>query len=571
MRSLAFGWVVCGSWLLGGVSGAQAETASTRMTEVPAPALVKRFSHWGYAHRHYRHRAGPLFKGPNADQGFYDFLVRLPLFKSSIKPTDRPPMVIVLHARRGDFERHEKRWSDHVVLTPDDNTAGVGHTGWFGYHELAPVPPKPDTVVVPYTHRRLVYTIRFVVKEFHVDVHRIWIRGGSMGGGGALLFALHHPEWIAGVVADHPPIDMRALPAFRPVVAKLFGPMQWNLKVAGTDVGVWRYTSVPWLLSRRSGCRTWLEIRHGRADRVVPFAQYYTSISPPGRSFVQLFERGAAPGTFVWDMSAHGRGDPIGAWRSDFSHLSNGLVRTDRPTFAFSEPSLGHLGVPQKLGQWRAGQRPERDPRGLMNAFCRWDANGLVDRPDRLEVDLWLSGDGSPWQHCPVETMAYDVSPRGTQRFPIPPGCTFAYRVDPDGPTGRAPADEHGVLTIPQVPLPRGRDHAVKLRIQHAMPVPVVQVSSPTHPTPVPRAPTTVVVRWTVANSSTRDPMPVDRYACWLAREPSSAAPPKSETWKTERVFESLEPGRYYVMVQARLVTGRWGPVTSRVVNVDSP
>lgn len=535
----------------------------------PEPELVRRYVDWGFAYHHFRHKATARFKGPNVRQEWYEFKVRTPLFKSSLGPKTQAPLVVLLHARSGDFNRHERSWTDHVVLLPDDNTEGIGHTGWFGYHDRAPEPPKRDSVVVPYTQRRLVYTIRFVVEEFGCDPHRVWACGGSMGGGGALLLAMHHPEWIAGAYATKPPIDLRACPALRSMAEKLFGPREWQLRVEGTQTSVWLWTSLPWLLARRSPWQPWLQIRHGRMDAIVPFMQYFTSLSPPGRSFWQMLEHDPPPGVFVWDLSGHEGGDPIGTWRSDFNALSTGLVRKDKPVMAFFDPSLGHLGVPKRLGKWKTQQTPQRHPRGVVNAFCRWDPDTIVDRPDRFEVRLWLSGEGAEWQRCPVEEMTYTVSPRWTRNFAVPPETTFAYRVLPEGPSGRVTSDDRGRLAVPRVPIRRGRARAVRLQLRYAMPTPIVSVTCPSHPTSVPRPATTVVATWTVANSTLNDPMPVDRYRCWLAKRPDAPAPEDCETTKTERVFESVKPGGYTLMVQARLVTGSWGPVTMQPVFVD--
>ncbi|MBN1344716.1 MAG: hypothetical protein JXQ73_18635 [Phycisphaerae bacterium] len=559
----------CGCICLAWGSPAPGAFPSSRPANLPEPTRIKQSTSWGYVYHQFRHHAGDYFKGPNVDQGFYEFLVRLPFLKTSVSPSSKPPLVILLHSRSGDFNRHERGLTDHVVLFPDDNTRDIGHTGWFGYHDQAPKPPKPDSVVVPYTQRRLIYYIEFAIRKYNVDPNRIWIRGGSMGGGGALLFALHHPEWVIGAEADKPPIDMRALPMLLPLAQKTFGPIKLDLKVADTDVSVWQYTSVPWLMANRPGCPVWLDVRHGRLDKVVPFEQYLTSLNPPGRSFLQLFEQGVVPGTFVWDMSGHDRGDPMGTWRADFSPLGKGLIRLDLPTFAFSNGSQGHLGVPEKLGQWHARQHPTRNPRGLINDFCRWDPTSIVDLPERLEIALWLSDEGNEWQRCPVESMTFSVSPRGMLGFPVPRQCAFRYAVVPDGPTGRAASDESGVLTINDVPIRRGRDKAVRLRIEHAMPLPVLSIACPSHPTRRPTPATSVVSRWTVANGSPESPMPVDRYRCWISPKPSMTPPDGSDTSETERVFESLAPGSYHVMVQARLVTGQWGPVTIRQVNID--
>ena len=570
MRFSTVGLVLC--WpLAGGLAyGVGAPAPSASRPGISPPVLLKTSKHKGHVYRQYRHPADAYFKGVNVKQRSYEFLVRLPRTASTGKASAAPPMVVLLHSRSGDYMRHERRWPDHVVLIPDDNTVGIGHSAWFGYHALAPKRPKPDTVVVPYTHRRLIYYLQFALRELGVDPNRIWITGRSMGGGGALLFALLHPEWVVGTVAEQPHIDMRALPAYHPIVEKVFGPRKWNLKVAGTGVGVWHYTSIPWLLSERRACRTWLSIRHGRRDKVVRFEQYYTSVSPPGQSVLQLLEQGAAPAMFVWDMSGHGETDPIGTWWPEFAPLETGLIRRDRPSFAFSNPSLGHFGVPEQAGVWKTGRRPDRDSRGMINGFCRWDGEDLVDHPNRLEVSLWLLDTGPVKRRCPVETMTYSVSPRGTRQFPIPAGGEFQYRTVPSGPRGRVTANRRGVLTLRDLPLRRGHQNAIRLAIRHAPSVPVVNIASPTHPNAMPRATTTVIARWSVANSSNRNPMPVDRYRCWLAASPSAPPPPDSETPQTERVFGSLQPGRYHLMAQARLITGRWGPITTREVNISA-
>lgn len=548
---------------------AWAAALTTQPADLPVPKLVKRTTQWGYTYHHYRHEAVPYFKGPNVRQASYDFVIRLPVLRFKASATASPPMVVLLHSRGGSAQAGERRWSDHVVLMPDDNTEGIGHSGWFGYHKLAPEPPEPDTPIVPYTERRVMYAIRFAVSQYHVDPHRIWITGGSMGGGGALLLALRHPECIVGVEALKPPVDLRALPMLHPLAMKAFGPPRLELKVQGSDISAWQATSIPWLLAQSPCCRTWVQVEHGRLDRIVPFEQYVTAISPPGQSFIKLFEAGAAPGTFSWDMSRHGGRAMLAGWMQRWNPMDEGLVRLDRPVFVFSNPSLGHLGVPEKLGQWAGRQHPAQHPRGVINGFCRWGAEGLVDQPDRLEVRVWLSDEDTGWQRCPVEEMTYSVSPRGTQRFPMPPNCTYRFRVLPDGLTGRATSNEHGVLVVDKIPLRRGKDNAVTLRIEHAMTLPIVSVISPTHPTLLPRPATSVVAQWTVGNRLGSKPMPVDRYRCWIGQDRTTPPPPEAETSETERLFESVEPGGYTVCVQARLVTGRWGPVTAKRINID--
>jgi len=533
--------------------------------------LVDRKFNWGYWYWHYRHIPDETMKAPGVLQPAYDFLVRLPLLCPGPEAIRSPaPVVMVLHARGGDFNRHERRWPDHIVILPDDNTRGLGHTGWFGYHDGSPAPPTRRNVVVPYTVNRLLAYLRFVVETFHADPNRMWVTGASMGGAGALLLALHHPEWVTGCVAMEPPIYPAACDPVRQQARRLFGPPELGLKVLGTDMTAWEYLDAARWIAQTPGGRAFIQIEHGLRDARVPFAQYRRQVHGTGSSMFELFERGAVCGRFLWDQRTHSKPDPMRGWFPLFAPLADGSIRLDRAVLAFGNASSGPWGPSDRPGQWHAECNPSRDPRGIVNAFLRWDGPGIVDEPERLEVSLWLNDEGPSRWRCPVNEIRVDVSPRGTQQFVIPLECAFRYTILPTGHSGQACSDSQGVLTIPQVPVARGRTSAVRLRIEHDLPGPVLSISSPSHPTPLPRAGRTIRCRWRVVNSWGGRRVTADQYACWIARKVQPQIPPGAYTQARERSFTVSQPGRYYLHVRAHNPEHGWGPVTVREVNIDN-
>ncbi len=182
---------------------------------------------------------------------------------------------------------------------------------------------------------------------------------------------------------------------------------------------------------------------------------------------------------------------------------------------------------------------------------------------------MWLADDRPRRWRCPKEQLSFDVSPRGTQRFPVPAECEFRYTILPAGATGLIRSDLHGLLTVPQVPIRRDRASAARLRIEHHVACPVVSVWSPSHPTPLPCRDRRVHVMWRIANCWNGQRVPANRYACWIARAVENHIPDGAETEACERFFQLAAPGRYYLHARAHRPGHGWGPLTLREVNID--
>ncbi|HUW83817.1 MAG TPA: alpha/beta hydrolase [Phycisphaerae bacterium] len=536
------------------------------------PTLVKHFSHWGYWYYHFRHETDSSMSAPGVGAVCYDFLVRLPLLRPTAESMTEPaPVVTVLHARQGDFNRRERRWPDHIVVIPDDNTDALaqthwlgerqpGHTAWFGYHERFPAQPQRDTQVVPYTQRRLLYTLRFVLERFRADPRRVWVHGASMGGTGALLLALTHSEHLVGCLAIEPLITPAGAPQMIDEAERLFGPRQWNLRVAGTDIGVWDYLNAARWLQAEPPYPGWLQIEHGLKDRTVPFTQYL-SVESGKPGLYDLLLAGRAAGTFVWDQRTHHKDDPLGRWYPPFVPVATGQVRLDRPAIIFQHVGQGQFGI-DAGGLWQADCDPRSCPRGMLNAFVRWD--GLIDEPDRLEVSPFLlDGPTAAWR-APVEQTRYHVTIRQPHQFPLPSGSTLVYTIGGDSPRVLT-VQRPGEITVPDVVLHRGSAHATTLQLRHNPDQCITAVFSPTHPTRIPAGGDRVEVQCTLVGQGQADKV---AFECRLLTRDRSRCIAVRRTADGKALFTDVLPGPYVVQARARCDGKNFGPATERWIYV---
>jgi hypothetical protein len=100
------------------------------------------------------------------------------------------------------------------------------------------------------------------------------------------------------------------------------------------------------------------------------------------------------------------------------------------------------------------------EARGAFNAHLAWETATIVDEPDRWEMTVILA-ESAPAGRCTV-----DLTPRRLQRLATPKGRRFTWTVTvPDGgktlAKGTAAADEHGLVTLEQIPLLKGRNRVM--------------------------------------------------------------------------------------------------------------
>jgi hypothetical protein len=279
---------------------------------------------------------------------------------------------------------------------------------------------------------------------FQLDVTRAFAAGESMGGTGALMLAVHHPDriaWAIGWVAVHIP---RMSPQFRSSFELVYGRPEWDVKFEdGTPV--WNHFDSSWFLRQHPDRDIgFLTFSNGKNDREIGWAQAI--------DFLRALQETRQPHMFVWGMAGHGQRALMPAGGGE--RVMPLDIRLDESLPAFTRSTLDD----------DPGDRDPStgSPGGQVNRYITWDPASIVDEADRWEVTVRII-DGAP-----RDAATLDVTPRRLQRFK--PSRTD--RIDWTNTVGgdRTPRqsgtitpDQWGLLTVPQVEIGK-RTHRIQLR-----------------------------------------------------------------------------------------------------------
>lgn len=401
------------------------------------------------------------------------------------RPDDVPagelrPVRVSLHGFSGDA--FVSGWEGEYRIAPHDPE----NTYWWGYGETLPGPTPTAGAVPPYTARRVLHLVEWVLRsEPGADPERVYIVGSSMGGAGAATIGLLHARHFASVEAT----IGQAIPRnHRPSrIAQLTG--WWGAPALGLSDGeadglsAWDRMDLTRALLQEAEARDqWMFLRHGKDDPTIHFGAMVLPSPLTGATFYEALQESGAGHLAVWDEGAHGPWDPVlGAdwWQSGWNPIydTTASLRRDRAFVGFASAShdgdpgsgegnglqpwsdesgyAGTLAVPGDTG-WNG------EIAGAINRFLRWDAGGLVDELERFEIPLrGLDGEGGdpPQVGYPTTGDRYDgvwpidvdVSLRRVQAFRCRPGEVVGWSFGDVG--GEAVADEHGELTIEGVPI----------------------------------------------------------------------------------------------------------------------
>ena len=130
-------------------------------------------------------------------------------------------------------------------------------------------------------------------------------------------------------------------------------------------------------------------------------------------------------------------------------------MRWDRSVPAFSNCSLDNNPG--------TGDADSGEPWGQINGYLLWDYGSVVDEADRWETTLYLIA-ASPENVCTV-----DVTPRHRKNFNPKAGAKFKWANTSvaDGKvvgSGEVVADEHGLVTLRQVTVGKGKNRIAVVR-----------------------------------------------------------------------------------------------------------
>ncbi|MEQ8280197.1 MAG: IPT/TIG domain-containing protein [Deltaproteobacteria bacterium] len=346
------------------------------------------------------------------------------------------PLRVYLHGFGGRPYRGGR--GDLFGLYPHDED----QTYWWGKQD-------PSGRLTPYTARRVLHLVAFVLKRFEgIDPNRVYIFGPSMGGAGAVTigaFYARHFAYAYGTMGQMVPRLHR--PSRREQLSGLWGPPS----------PAWDLIDIPRLLVESPEARNQFFLtRHGKDDPIIHFGAVLFRSPVVGLGYYEAAQQERVGHYAAWDEGAHGPPDPVlGAkwWEDDWDPATDPITRItrDRAFVAFSEashdddpgdpegdgsrafdPDRGYAGELEVVGDQGWGG----DRTGTLNRGLRWDSRSLVDTIDRFEVKLRAEAS--------VEVIA---TPRRVRRFWLRPREPVRWRHGAEA--GEVEADESGAVSIP--------------------------------------------------------------------------------------------------------------------------
>ncbi len=260
-----------------------------------------------------------------------------------------------------------------------------------------------------------------------------------MGGSGAPMFAIRHPEriaWAASWVGVHVPLQS---PTFRSSYANVYGQPEWNVKFEdGTPA--WDYFDDTWYLRKYPKAEIGLiAFSNGKNDGGIGWRQAV--------EFYRALQETRRPHIFVWGQQGHGQRAVLPISLSDRDMPLD--LRTDQ-----SQPAFTRCSLDDDPGD---GDPQHGTPQGQSNQYLFWDTSDVVDTQVGWEMTVGLI-EGAPQESCTV-----DVTPRRVQRFKPSPGVQVRWTNrslvhDSDTSSGTVAVDRSGLITLHAMNVGKGKN-----------------------------------------------------------------------------------------------------------------
>jgi len=333
-------------------------------------------------------------------------------------------------------------------------------TWWYGYSQTFPYdtsylyfaggPAATSGPVINFTQARIMNMLKWMILRepyysSRIDTNRIHVLGGSMGGGGTLMFLQNYPDFFAYGRADVPPTNFLEIAwQYTGWLTPIWGlgnndnikvgftgwrSEKLNEKYAGMTVHKWLNLET-FLVDNKDVEMPFLGICSGGQDNSVNWPQqgknYYTNLNATKRGFL---------------------GNISGGYGHNCEGNSNDQLLTIRKNHSFMAFSNAHQNAPLPL--------PD-DPLSInypFNAHFRWSTpvyrvggyQDQIDSTNRYEIVLAsLSGDDTA-----------DATPRKLQNFVTIPGAEYIVKNTAVGNTNTIyqidtiTADSLGLVTFP--------------------------------------------------------------------------------------------------------------------------
>ncbi|RZO59366.1 MAG: hypothetical protein EVA89_16360 [Sandaracinaceae bacterium] len=330
---------------------------------------------------------------------------------------------------------------------------------WTGQHSDLPDEPGADATVANNSQRRILHLLDWVTRTFEgVDRERVSVSGSSMGGSGAVFFAIrygYHLSHLQSLLGMTSALVSGREDSFQ----SHWGARELELP-DDRGMSVWeRYD-----LSRALAETPWLRDVHfttdsGVRDGLVTFHHVSTPSPLTDEAWADAAQRLHVGHRIVWDQRGHQTNEAgfRARWYGALPDAST--LRRDRPFPAFTRSSLDQ--APPRWDE-AEGAFTGGDPRGMRNRYLAWVTADVVDERDRLELPLFVRtdppamtvADGYPevgHGYTGALPVTVDVTPRRVRRFRCLPGETLRWRFGEQ--SGAVIADDEGAVTVPGLAL----------------------------------------------------------------------------------------------------------------------
>ena len=364
---------------------------------------------------------------------------------------------------------------DDRLFVATNGTVNVDRpSNWFGWWPgMDPfgsnLPPN-GAVVVPYTLRRLVWTIDWLQSRspYSIDAQRTSVMGNSMGGAGTLLLSRFRPERFSAATAFVPQ-------HYTPETGqRLFGTTAQNLATtetgpSGTPLRVNDFFDASIRLSaqQRDYCLT--RIFRGRRDDAVEW----------GPLTIGLFNDMTAArwGTHLyWDNRDHTasdwtnddptiRGIDIGEWvspvrtqRSGAPYQARFLASQSYPGFFGDDQQPGTAGRQPTLGN---GSPDDGTPWGTWGGYFDWDTRTIFDTPQGWSCTMFLVGRSTTSvDNFPGTTAVTNLTIRKPRMLIPTSGAQLSWALRDDASdavlqSGTTVAEGNGLVSVSGLAIPK--------------------------------------------------------------------------------------------------------------------
>jgi hypothetical protein len=304
-------------------------------------------------------------------------------------------------------------------------------TYWFGYYCVPQWASHAEPRAYPFTERRTLWTIDWVIKKYGADPERVYGMGGSMGAWGSISLLLRHPEVFAALYPTMPRMRQRGLPGIGgyPKGNELMedGKTNYLERMDSVRFAGEHREDLPflgWAIGRQDGFATWQE----QVDMVKALTASHHGFA------------------FAWNNGTHGTDTKSGS-----APISQVLKSYPAEKFARNQsyPAFGNSSINQDPG---AGDPKAGDMEGGVNLGFAW--KDVVDEDGKWSVKL--SNDLAKAE------MTVDVTPRRCQKFKAKPGDKLKW-TNSAGGAGEVAADQWGLVTVEKVKIAPGAESVLTI------------------------------------------------------------------------------------------------------------